>query len=302
MNEIVTINGNFDDMAKAMGMAEPVGTEITKKSASSLARLKLSHTPIMGTTEINGKTVNVETIPSGSFKLEVPDDGQYFQTDIEIRPFMQRYMYKRFIKGNDSTPNRYVKTVMSDNLNVDLKDNDGGFNCGKPAGYIQDFASLPDKQKELIRQIKRVRVILGLAKFDKALKVEGDYSSEADLGYVPFIWEVDNREAFKTVGDVFVKLSKMKRLPVNHTVYASSEERKLPNGNSYYVPSTRLDLTNKVETSDKDQELFGDLLSWVTNYNQYSMNQWDENVHSKEDIDPAVVETFIDITSEEKVQ
>ena len=191
MNEVVTINGNFDDMAKAMGMSEPVGTEISKKSASSLARLKLSHTPIMGTTEINGKTVNVETIPSGSFKLEVPDDGQYFQTDIEIRPFMQRYMYKRFIKGNDSTPNRYVKTVMSDNLNVDLKDNDGGFNCGKPAGYIQDFASLPDKQKELIRQIKRVRVVLGVAKFDKALKVEGDYSSEADLGYVPFIWEVD---------------------------------------------------------------------------------------------------------------
>ena len=120
--------------------------------------------------------------------------------------------------------------------------------------------------------------------------------------YVPFIWEVDNREAFKTVGDVFVKLSKMKRLPVNHTVYASSEERKLPNGNSYYVPSTRLDLTKKVETSDKDQELFGDLLSWVTNYNQYIMGQFDENVHSKEDIDPAVVETFIDITSDEKVQ
>jgi hypothetical protein len=61
-------------------------------------------------------------------------------------------------------------------------------------------------------------------------------------------------------------------------------------------------MTNKVETSDKDQELFGDLLSWVTNYNQYIMNQWDENVHSKEDIDPAVLETFIDITSEEKVQ
>ena len=48
-------------------------------------------------------------------------------------------MYKRFVKGNDNTPNRYIKTVMADNLNIDLKDNDGGFNCGKPAGYIQDF-------------------------------------------------------------------------------------------------------------------------------------------------------------------
>ena len=43
MNEVITINGNYDDMAKAMGIAEPVGTEVQKKSASSLARLKLSY-------------------------------------------------------------------------------------------------------------------------------------------------------------------------------------------------------------------------------------------------------------------
>ena len=47
-----------------------------------------------------------------------------------------------------------IKTVMSDNLNVDLKDNDGGFNCGKPAGFIQDFKALPEKKQELIKQIK----------------------------------------------------------------------------------------------------------------------------------------------------
>ena len=49
---------------------------------------------------------------------------------------------------------------MADNLNVDLKDNDGGFNCGKPAGYIQDFKSLPEKMQDLLKQIKRVRVCL----------------------------------------------------------------------------------------------------------------------------------------------
>ena len=48
-------------------------------------------------------------------------------------------------------PNRYVKTVMADTLNMDLKDNDGGFNCGKPAGWIEDFKSLPDATKELIQ-------------------------------------------------------------------------------------------------------------------------------------------------------
>jgi len=304
MNEIVSINNNFDEMAKAMGLSTvTASTDVEKKSANQLARLRLNHTPIMGSTEINGKSVNVEQVPSGSYKLDVPDDATYYQSDIEIRPFMQRFMYKRFIKGNDDTPNRYVKTIMADNLNIDLKDNDGGHNCGKPAGYVKDFDALPDKQKDLIRQIKRVRVVFGLAKFDRAMRVEGGSVTDADLGHVPFIWEIDNKEAFKTVGTVFDKLGKMKRYPLNHLMFASSEERKLPNGNSYYVPSTRLDLTSKIETSDKDQELFANLLAWVTNYNQYIINLWDENVHTHEEVDAAVVENFIDITSDsEKVQ
>ena len=48
MNEIVTINETLTIWLKLWGW-KPVGTEIAKKSASSLARLKLSHTPIMGT-------------------------------------------------------------------------------------------------------------------------------------------------------------------------------------------------------------------------------------------------------------
>ena len=55
---------------------------------------------------------------------------------------------------------------MADNLNVDLKDNDGGFNCGKPAGYIQDFKSLPEKMQDLLKQIKRVRVLFGTIELD----------------------------------------------------------------------------------------------------------------------------------------
>ena len=46
-------------------------------------------------------------------------------------------------------------------LQSDLKDNDGGFNCGKPAGYIKDFQALPKKMQDLLKAIKRVRVVLG---------------------------------------------------------------------------------------------------------------------------------------------
>ena len=224
---ITTIDtDNYAVMAKAMGMATETNT---KQKASTLARLRINHSPLMGQSEINGKSVNVEVVEGGTYKLEIPDGETFYSTTANVRPFLQRYMYKRFVMGSGDTPNKYIKTVMNDNLNVDLKDNDGGHNCGKPAGYIQDFNSLPDKQKELIRQIKRVRVVFGLAKFDKAMQMDGDVAVPSDLGHVPFIWEVENREGFKTVGEVFKKLGNMKRLPVNHLIHASSEERKLPN-------------------------------------------------------------------------
>ena len=59
---------------------------------------------------------------------------------------------------------------MHDDLNVDLKDNDGGFNCGKPAGYIQDYNALSQDKKDLIKQIKRVRVVLGTVEHGRSCK------------------------------------------------------------------------------------------------------------------------------------
>ena len=157
MNQ-VAINTNFSDMAKLMGMS--VDNQQSEK-ASTLARLRISHSPIMGEAEVNGKRVNMEVIEGGHYKLEIPDGPTYYAKDIKVRAFMQRFMYKKFVMANGNTPNRYVKTVMSDNLNMDLKDNDGGFNCGKPAGWIEDFKALPEATKELIKSIKRVRVVLG---------------------------------------------------------------------------------------------------------------------------------------------
>ena len=85
-------------------------------------------------------------------------------------PSYRRFMYKKFIKGNDNTANRYVKTVMANDLNSDMKDNDGGFNCGKPAGFIKDWAALPDSMKDLIKSIKRVRAIFGTVEYGKCYR------------------------------------------------------------------------------------------------------------------------------------
>lgn len=273
--ELTTIDtNNYAAMAKAMGIANET---TDRKQASTLARLRINHSPVMGEAEVNGKTVNMEVVSGGTYKLEIPDGPTYFAESVKIRPFLQRFMYKRFVRGMGDSPNRYVKTVMADNLNIDLKDNDGGFNCGKPAGYIADFKSLPEKTQELIKQIKRVRVVLGTVELVNATDASGN---SVDVDETPFIWEVDNRDAFKNVGNVFTQLAKMKRLPVQHTVEAGTEERKIPTGAVFYLPVVSLDVTKTLELTDKEQTMFGDFMQWVQNYNEYIINAWSDKASS----------------------
>ena len=291
MTQVMTIDtNNFAAMASAMGIASEGGT--AKKQSSTLARLRLNHSPILGSDKI--------LVKGGTYKLDVPDGGTYYVSTIKMRPYLQRFMYKRFIKGMGDQPNRYVKTVMANDLNIDLKDNDGGFNCGKPAGYIADFKSLPEKTQDLIKQIKRVRVVLGTVELIDAVDENGN---EVQVDETPFIWEIENRDAFKSVGTLFTKLNKMKRFPVQHTMTGNSEERKLPNGNSFYLPIVSLDLSNTLELTDKEQDTFGDFLSWVENYNEYIINAYAEKATSKndEELDDLNINDVVDIEVDEEV-
>lgn len=295
--ELTTIDpNNYAAMAKAMGIAhEGVG----KAKSNTLARLRISHSPVMGTAEVNGKSVNVEVIEGGTYKLEIPDGPTYYASSIKIRPFMQRFMYKRFVMGANNSPNRYIKTIMADTLSIDLKDNDGGFNCGKPAGYIEDFKALPEKTQELIRQIKRVRVVLGTVELVNPLNEKGE---AAEIDATPFIWEIDNRDAFKFVGDAFTKLAKMQRLPVQHMITANTNEKKLPNGNSFFVPVVSLNVSDTLNISGEDQSMFGDFLSWIDNYNSYIVNQWAEKANDKlEEGDAEVLDDLVDIEIDDEV-
>tara|TARA_R100001015_G_C4629458_1_gene190344 strand:+ start:338 stop:1246 length:909 start_codon:yes stop_codon:yes gene_type:complete len=300
MSNLVTIDtNNYSAMAKAMGIAGE-GTGGDKKT-NTLPRFKINHAPIMGEAEIKGKNVNVEVVEGGTYKLDIPDEACYYSTSAIIRPFMQRFMYKRFVKNMSAKAGEplgiFHKTIMADNLNIDLKDNQGGFNCGKPSGYIQDFKSLPVEKQELIKQIKRVRVIFGCVELVDAVNERGEKET---IDIKPFIWEVDNRDAFKTMGIPFTQLAKMKKLPVSHNITLNTEERKLPNGNSFYLPNASLDVTNTVNLSEKDQELFSNFISWIENYNVYIMNEWELN--AKKDMnnsDIATVEEFIDIDNDE---
>jgi len=297
MTELTTIDtNNYAAMAKAMGIAHEAAG---KTKSSSLARLRINHQPVMGTAEVNGKNVNVEVIEGGMYKLEIPDGPTYYANSIKMRPFMQRFMYKRFIMGNSKTPNRFIKTIMTDNLNIDLKDNDGGFNCGKPAGYIKDFQALPKETQDLLKQIKRVRVILGTVEMINPVNDKGEVTS---LETTPFIWEIDNRDAFNNVGEAFSKLAKHQRLPVQHTITANTNERKMPNGNSFFIPVVSLDTSKTIQLTQEDQNMFADFMTWIDNYNNYVVNTWAEKANSKlEDGDSELVDDLVDIEIEEEV-
>ena len=297
-NNLVTIDtNNYEAMAKAMGIAGEGNKSSDAKKTQQLPRFRINHAPIMGETKMNGKNVNVEIVQGGTYKLEIPDGETYYSKTASIRPFMQRFMYKRFVKNMNAKMGEpmglYHKTVMADSLNLDLKDNQGGFNCGKPAGYIQDFKALPEKTQDLIKQIKRVRVIFGMVDL---LEPSNNKGESVAFESTPFIWEIDNRDAFKTVGAPFTKLAQLKKLPVQHTIALDTEERKLPNGNVFYLPTSTLDISNKIELSDADQATFGDFMSWIQNYNQYIVNEWDSNVggNSSQDMKD-IVEDLIEV-------
>ena len=58
MTETIDTN-NYEVMAKAMGISADANT---KSAQSNLARLRISHSPIMGDTEVKGKKVKMEVV------------------------------------------------------------------------------------------------------------------------------------------------------------------------------------------------------------------------------------------------
>tara|TARA_R110000796_G_scaffold20512_4_gene60949 strand:+ start:2136 stop:3008 length:873 start_codon:yes stop_codon:yes gene_type:complete len=288
---LATLNtANFAEMAQAMGMGADMSSGSSK--ASTLPRLRIWNSAVMGQVVVKGKVKNMEVLPSGMYRLQLPNDSFIYAEGAELRVFVQRFMYKKY----NSEERSYTKTIMAEDLKRDLKDNMGGFNCGKPAGYFEDFDALPDETKKLIRQVKRVRVLLGEVRLINPVDVEGN---EIEQDVSPFIWEIDNKDAFKTMGLPFSTMGRQKRLPVQHWIKCGSEERSLPTGASFFLPTQELNLSDNIELKEEDQQTFASFMEWIGNYNQYIVNTYNEKaipVVSQDDA--TLVDEFIDIDGE----
>jgi len=283
MSELTTIDtNNYAAMAQMMGMAYDTG-----EKKSSLARLRINKKSIMGDADVNGKTMKMEIVSAGALGLQNTDNQVIYADKVVLRPFIQRFMYQRY----DSNANNYQKTVMADNLDIDLKDSVGTFNCGKPGGYIKDFDALPDGTKELIRQIRRVRVVFGTASMSGVTE-QGDAQDVTD---VPCVWEIDSKEGFKNVGQAFNKLGQMRRLPPQHHMLVETEGRELPTGATFYVPVVNLDTQNSLEVTPEDQGVFKEFMEYIENFNTWVLSEWDKAAHGEPEEDDSVVEEFITV-------
>ena len=310
MTDIVTLNtDNYASMAKAMGIAGEGGN--APKKSNNLNRLRIWHSAIMGQEEINGKMKNVEVVDGGAYRLEVVGEGDstfYYSKEIVIRPYMQRFMYRRYVANMNPKPNEkkgeYHRTIMADSLNIDLKDDTGKFNCGKPAGYIQDFKALPPEMQDLIRQIKRVRVVFGVVEMIDPVDANGN---DTKIKEVPFIWEIDNKDAYKIVGEQFAVFSKKERLPLQHKIeFSQTKENPLPNGSFFYTPvAVPVNMTKSFDIGAEEQTLFSDFMDWVKNFNDYIYKQFDEKAYANQkvssDDEIETVEQFIDVELDQGV-
>lgn len=287
---------NFAELARLSGMA----TGANESRTPTLIRLGIQHKALTAKQEVKGKQVNVEVVEAGSFRLKEPvaDGKTLYATDVTLRPFMQRVYYRRWVNGTGDSSGNMMKTLMANDLKSELKDTEGGFNCGKPSTFFDDWDKVPSGVKEIIRATKRTRAIFGTVTVNGAMDAEGNAVETPDP--IPVIWEVDNKEAFTAVNVPFNKLFRMQALPMHYNIKLSSEARELNNGESYFVPKLSLDLKTKLDMLDSDQETFTNFLDFIKMHNTYVLGKWEENnVEDVDDSTKELVNEFINVDTEE---
>ena len=153
--QIVTIDtANYDIVATAMGIQET--QSIRQRSNEILCRLRIWNRPVMGTIEKSGKKRQMEVVPGGTFRFDDGTGALKYCEKITLRPFLQRYRYNRWLPYPNPDQNgkkgRYIKSAFTHDYksfsSSDIIDEDGGFNCGRPSGFIKDWKALPEETRK----------------------------------------------------------------------------------------------------------------------------------------------------------
>ena len=285
MNTELAIQNDLGmSLAEAVGVTPQSGGE---RKTAALPRVNLMHTGIMGQIDVNGKSIKTEVIPSGSYKITRGEDDVVYASSPTVRIFAIRQQWSKW----DAKEEMMMKTVMSIDLKGDLKDNVGTFNLGRPSGYIEDWDSVPEKTKDLIRSIKRKKILFGELSATGVTDEKGNPVDE--ITAMPFYFEVPP-SSIKSLDLAVNALGRKNILPIQCMLKLGAKPVNSNTGNSFAVMT--LDAGDKVDLQPEDQDTLHNFLEYITTVNSYILEQWDEkNKESISDDDAAIVAEFVNV-------
>ena len=312
MNQVATLHKDMDQaaMAEMMGFSEP---EKQEGGGSSLPRLKVMADDIQGETMVKGKKKKTVLVSAGAFALEV-DGTTIYSDEVYFRCFMQQFFIKRWdaaavsdFKGEDGKPKTgsYLHTIMTPKQWVDERiDDSGGINCGKPAGYLDNFSTLQPDLKDLIRKCGTRRVMFGEVTLIDPVDAEGNDVENA--GATPCTYEL-SPSASKAMVPVFKQITESGMLPIERVISLTNEPQL--NGTvTYYTPVPNVADVDVVVISDEDMAQQTTFVGYVKSWNARIKDKHHEKLTSKGKAETPVddkellnelgADAFIDVSSE----
>lgn len=281
-NELAIANERGQSMAELMGVSMSGG-----ESAPSIARIGMLHAPIMGEMDVAGKTIKTEVVSVGSF-IMTKGDEKIYSDGVEVRIFAQRQQWQRW---NDET-GEMEKSVQSNTLSGDLKDSIGGLNLGRPSGYIQDWESVPDDTKAIIRSVKKVNIYYGTITLLKPMNEKGEALPTDSYVDVPFVMDLKNRDSIKSINGVLTSLQRKNMLPIMSTVQLDGVEGSIASGAKFGYIKARLG--DKVDLVEGDNEMLKDFIELIEYSNGKILDLHHERAKGGIDGDEGLVKDILD--------
>lgn len=282
--------GAGTDLAAALGFSTNTGAQ------STLPELRQLYKAQKGEMEVKGKKMIVETIPGGSYSLTTSEGNTIYSETVTVRIFMQRFQYQRFEKFAapvDGKDGKMFRTVMANSFREgDLKDNYGGFNCGRPGGYIKDYDSLSGPLRDIVKNTKRVMVVFGTVTMDNPTDANGN-PVEAETSY-PFFMRVKNAKSYKAIETATSAITKRNMLPIQRQIRFSHDSVPLPNGELNYFVKT--EDVGGVQITAEDADYVNNFIEWVKFNNEMILKLWaavHEDDISKDEQD--LMQQFVEI-------
>lgn len=260
-NELATLTNDGQSMLEAMGMANLTGGS----GSTFVPRISLLQDAIMGTMDVGGKIVKTEVVPAGAFRINADKDTTIYAEEISIRIFTIRQQLTRY----DVDTNKTYKTVQATDLKGELKDELGGFNLGKPGGYVADYNSLTDKQKA----VRTAKIYYGVAVVKNAVNENG----EPVAGYeepMPFVMDVTSSFSRRALDEGLKAVLRKNVLPINFVFNLAHASTANKAGKK--IMHIKVLGGDQVEPDARDNDTFQMFLDRIEGVNKYVLSKWDE--------------------------